>query len=1169
MRLKSIKLAGFKSFVDPTVATFPSALTGIVGPNGCGKSNVIDAVRWVMGESSAKYLRGESMTDVIFNGSNSRKPVGKASVELIFDNSEGRLKGEYAKYNEICIKRVVNRESQSAYYLNGTRCRRKDITGIFLGTGLGPRSYSIIEQGMISRLIEAKPEEFRAYLEEASGISKYKERRRETENRIKHTQENLNRLNDIREELDKQLSRLQSQAKAAEKFKALKEEEREQSAQLNALLWEALQGELTEKKTKIDQLDIDREAFTAKLSHIDTDIEKSRLKQTELNDRFNLIQGRYYEIGSEIARVEQQIEHIGRRSQELSNDKSEAEVSQKSNLSRLEEAKTAAREQQQSLNEVKPKLQDAETQVETSAKALKMSEEAMREWRKEWDDHQMRSAESSQTAEVSRTQIQSGEEQQKRLAERIERIKQEIDQLKEQTDSTKAEDIQHEIDALARQEEASVQQGDSIRTEISSIRTKISEQQDALSSKQQKFQEDKGRLASLQALQEIALGKKDNPVLKWLDQQGLADAPRLAETLEVEDGYETAVETVLGQYLEAVCTDTKSNVSEWLDTLTEGELAIVEPALNGFSADNAPANALIQKVSGKLDLAPWLGNVFVCDDVQEALQQRGQLLPHQSIVTKEGIWLGSNWIRICKSVKEQSGVLGREQEIKSLAQSLSEQEDRIEKQKAELTGLREALATQENQRDAVQKSLNDLQRQHREVKSALSAEQMRVEQVRRQIDRLTRDRREAESQAVELQERIAQKRTQLQSALDIMGNHEEIRQTLENQRESHEAALNQARESAQEARESRHQLQMKVQLLTSQLKSSQEAESRYQQQLNSLVSKLERLQNQLHENSAPLESLKTSLKTKLDARVAEEAALKEARHALETVEEQVRNNESERHKIEQQIQDTRTLLEEQRLRWQELNLRAAGHKQAVEELELEVDAVVKTIAEGVTEQVLARALETTQNRIQRLGAINLMAIEEYDKESERKEYLDAQFADLEEALNTLEEAIKKIDTETRERFKETFDAVDKNLRELFPKVFGGGHAHLELTGEELLDTGVSVIARPPGKRNASIHLLSGGEKALTAIALVFAIFQINPSPFCMLDEVDAPLDDANVGRFCNLIAEMSEKVQFIFITHNKITMELANHLMGVTTNEPGVSRIVAVDVNEAAELAEV
>jgi len=1003
MRLTKIKLSGFKSFVDPTTISFPSNLIAIVGPNGCGKSNVIDAIRWVLGEGSAKTLRGDSMADVIFNGSDGRKPVGQASIELIFDNSDGGLGGAYAGYSDLAVRRTVSRDGASQYYLNNGRCRRKDITQLLLGTGLGSNGYSIIEQGMISRLVEAKPEDLRAFLEEAAGISKYKERRRETENRIRHTRENLERLVDLREEIGKQIDRLQRQARAAERYKKLKAEQRRAGAELLVLRLASLKEGVGTQEAELAGKQTALEAALAQQRALESDVERVRAELSEQNDRFSVFQGDYYRIGAEVARLEQSLQHR----QELSQRQSEELATTARHLDEIDGQITGdlseIKEIEQLLKqELGPDLERARTDRESSSRDLAETEQAMELWRQKRDE-------------------------------------------------------------LARQLAENADDLDSIRGEM---------------------QTDLGRLASLEALQEVALGKTMPGVNVWLETHDLIGKPRLGQSLTVKPGWERAVETVLGSYLQAVCVDELDKVAGSLAKLPQGGLMLIEQGDSVRTKDPMDGK-LLDHVEAPAGVTQLLKNVHVADSLAEAIEIRRDLKIDESVITRDGFWLSSNWLRINRDDDPQVGVLARAEEIDSLNEGLSE--------------ARQRLTVAQDRQSSLEEQQSDLESMGDEFKGKLDG-------ARKELD--------------------------------------------------------QKRNSAQE-------LEIKVESCRSSKESATAALQRVYAQRDLLLNRQKELNDEFDTSKEPIGDEGGDLETKLNERLDSEARLTEVREQMAETDDRLREKQQEIVSREQVVSAARAEVEKVALIVREIQVRAETLTEQLTETGFELKILEVELPKDATAETWESSLENIERRIQRLGAINLAAISEYEEQSERKQYLDAQYEDLNDALETLADSIRKIDRETRGRFKETFDETNRGLNNLFPRLFGGGQAHLELDGEDLLNSGVKVMARPPGKRISTIHLLSGGEKALTAVALVFSIFGLNPAPFCLLDEVDAPLDDTNIGRFSEIVKEMSQHIQFIIITHNKATMEIMHQLTGVTMNEPGVSRLVAVDIDEAVKMVAV
>lgn len=1167
MRLTKIKLAGFKSFVDPTTIQLPSNLIGIVGPNGCGKSNVIDAVRWVMGESSAKHLRGDSMADVIFNGSNTRKPVGHASIELVFDNTDGTISGEYAQYNEISVKRQVSRDGTSSYFLNATRCRRRDITHIFLGTGLGPRSYSIIEQGMISRLIEAKPEELRVFLEEAAGISKYKDRRRETENRIRHTHENLDRLNDLREEIEKNLEKLKRQARTAERYKELKDQERRTRAELLALRYQTLNTEASERQRAIAAEENALQSAVSELRSLESSMEKSREQLTEANDSFNQVQGRFYGLGAEVARIEQAIQHTKETRQRQEQELAETEAAWGEVGAHITSDEEKLEELAQELSAREPQLDELNTLAEQSRVSLQDAEAAMEQWQTEWEAFNERINTQTQTAEVERTRIDHRDRHLVQLAERLERANSEREALS-------GNRLETELETLASEQQGREQAAAQLKSELDTANAGIQElrekvrtgtgQQDEVRNRQQDI---RGRLVTLEALQQAALGESSESVRQWIESHALHDAARLAQELSVEPGWELAVETVLGAYLEAVCVDNLDAVVNGLEGIEDGVLTLVGRSGSGEAQARGDQRPLLTLVDAPVDLSNFLSGVFVEDTLNKALEHRTRLAPHESIVTRDGIWLGSGWLRVSRAADAKAGVIARESEIKTLSDELRQVNTELDQLEETLEAARASLQSEEFRRDELQASANEAYRVHSEIRAQLKAMTLRLEHMQARREALERETVEVGEQQERETVELAAARSTLNERLASIGRLADERDQRSSIREQLRQSLDSARTMAQTNREAAHSQAVQVEGMRMTRTTTQQNLDRMRSQQTHLEQRRKSLQNALAQSETPLREQEAELETGLARRSAVEGDLSNARRSLESVEHALREHDQSRASKEQSIQEKRDEVSRIQIASQEVKVRSQTMLEQIAETGFELETLNQEISPEATADAWAEEVQRLEQRISRLGPINLAAIDEYEEQQERKQYLDAQNDDLTEALETLQNAIRKIDRETRSRFKDTYERVNAGLQRMFPRLFGGGHAYLEMTGEDLLDTGISVMARPPGKRNSSIHLLSGGEKALTAVALVFSIFELNPSPFCMLDEVDAPLDDTNVGRFCSLVEEMSERVQFIFITHNKITMELANQLTGVTMHEAGVSRLVAVDIDEAAQMA--
>ncbi len=1175
MRLTAIKLAGFKSFVDPTTLSFSTNLTGVVGPNGCGKSNIIDAVRWVMGESSARQLRGESMSDVIFNGSSARKPVGTASVELLFDNSEGRAGGEYAAFSEIAVRRQVARDGASGYFLNGTRCRRKDITDLFLGTGLGPRSYSIIEQGMISQIVEARPEELRHYLEEAAGISKYRERRRETENRIRHTRENLDRLSDLREEVSKHLDKLKRQARAAERYKKLQAEKRHLDARLLALQWRELQTGGTTEQARSRDLEVKLEEAIAAQRHAETGMELLREQQTKAQDHQSTVQGELYQLGARIAQTEQSIQHQRElrerqitEQREIRTSLDELEHLRSVDMERVETLTTELAEQEPALERMQQKLLAEQEQLQAQEAEISQRQAALRTQLDTGSQHK-------QQTEVLRTRIQHLDEQLARDAQRLTRLREEQQQLDPdkpaaqlQQASQQAEQAQQVLTQL----QAGIEQQ---REQLQQQREQVNQLQRKLQDTNQRISADQGRLHSLHALQQAALGEDDESVQQWLRDAGLNQQPRLASALDVPEQWATAVETVLGDYLQAVLVDDAAahaaSLAGHFDADESGGLILVAhhsgPAATPSSASALPT--LATQVSAPAPVLQRLSKIRCVNTLDEALAEQTRLAEDESVITAAGEWLGRGWVRIHRGDNPAAGSLRRQQEIRALEQRLVEHQQQAEQLQQQLEAARTQRAEQEDQ-------LEQARQQHNQAHHQLSRAESDRSSAASSLQTVQRRRQQLQQEFAALTESISGHETGATQARGQMQDFVTTLSELHSEQQQLEAQLKQQTERYEQLRDSVRQQQAQVQQAAigiesrrASLSSLRESRGRADQQHQQLQQRSQELAAILEQQVEPGSAERATLDELLKQQLATEQRLKDARGRLEDIAEQLRNTDAERQQAVASADELRSASEQVRMHLQELKLRADNLESRLSELDgvPAMAELVSELPEDVAVDDWQAEAEKLEHRITRLEPVNLAAISEYQQEEERKTYLDNQDADLQEALNTLEKAIARIDRTTRTRFKETFEQIRAGMETLFPRLFGGGHAYLELTGDDLLTTGVSIMARPPGKRVSSIHLLSGGEKALTAVAFVFAIFGLNPAPFCMLDEVDAPLDDANVSRFTKLVQEMAAQVQFIVVTHNKVSMEMAEQLVGVTMREAGVSRMVTVNIEEAAQMA--
>ncbi|MCG3202480.1 MAG: Chromosome partition protein Smc [Gammaproteobacteria bacterium] len=1171
MRINKVRIAGFKSFVDTTSLEFRRNLSGIVGPNGCGKSNIIDAIQWVMGESSAKHLRGDSMADVIFNGSGTRKPVSQASVELIFDNSDGKIGGQYAPYSEISVRRQVGRDGQSSYFLNGARCRRRDITGLFLGTGTGARSYSIIEQGMISRVIEARPEDLRAFLEEAAGISKYKERRRETENRIRNTQENLARIADIATELDKQLQHLQRQARSAERYQELRAEERATQSQLHALRWRSLDGQLAVHRKDIERRTNAVEATTVALRAAEAEIIRQRDAQIAATDHFNAVQSRFYAVGAEVARLEQQMQHAIERRQAMERELGGTE-------SGLEEARRHIAEDEQRLASLLQELaalepdQARHSEAEQGAdRQVVEAELRLNEWQLRWDAFNQRLADAQRQAHVEQTRREH-------LEDAIEVARQRLESLRRERAGLVPESLRGALAELERRftgsqgSHAALQaEHEQLRAELTRLRQSIDVISSQLDERRQQRQQLSGRIASLEALQQSSLGTDREGLAQWLSDTGMAETPRLSELIEVEDGWEHAVETAALVPLATFCVPALQPLFEHLPALRDGSAAALDTSRrDGNGPRRNPVIGLPLLADGVH--APWpigdlFDGVYAAETLEAAWRAVPDLGPGESVITRDGTWFGAGWVKVNRDMRAADGLLRRTQELKALQGDRARIEAEIDALQGRMEEVRTQLAALDAREAALRGQLDAAQETMSLLRSEVSAGQTRLEQMTQRLAQLF-------DESQELEEQVGEEAAELSACSERLASMTAQRDTLEGERaqlgeerERLRAVVATARQQWQSIRDAGHALTARIGAIHSERATLEQSLGRNRTQIARLQQQIAGLHGQLQGFGSPQAQLQAERETALGQRLEVEVELSSTREALQQADARLRALEQQRHTIEAEAGHRREELEQARLDARGLETRLESIVEQLAAAEAVAEHVIEALSPDATEAAWEERLAEIGRKIQRLGPINLAAIEECDTLAERKSYLDAQLADLNEALATLGEAIRKIDRETRTRFRETFDKVNSGFQTLFPALFGGGHAVLELTGEDLLETGVTVIARPPGKRNSTIHLLSGGEKALTAVALVFAIFELNPAPFCLLDEVDAPLDDANVVRLCEMLKQRARDIQFIFITHNKITMEIADELLGVTMQEAGVSRLVSVNMDEAVRLA--
>ncbi len=1162
MRLSGIKLAGFKSFVDPTHLPLPSNLTGVVGPNGCGKSNVIDAVRWVLGETSMKNLRSADAEDVIFNGSKTRKPVGRASVELIFDNSDAQIAGPFAAYSEISVRRELLRDGNSQYFLNSRKCLKRDVTDLFLGTGLGGKNqYAIIEQGMVSRMIEAKPEELRHWLEEAAGISKYKDRRRETESRIKQTRENLARLNDLRSEINQRLEVLGKQAANAEKYRELKAQERRLRAEILALRARQFEADGREREVAINDLEQALEAARTSVhqssaARVATEIEQ-RVQAQKLSEE----QSKVYEVEALLARQQQSLQHArelqqlkARELDQINRQLADLDSREQRERQRLEEAV-------RQLAELERELATAEEREAQAQSALVDSEDAALGEQKRWDRFQQDAETPLTQTEAERVRVQQLERARFQGEERLKRLEAEFATLGIAPVQVSLVEADRELDVLGDELLQSEARLAAMDDELQHSRDQRTVAESALHETRQSLQLARGRAASLETLQQAALRQDDAELNQWLREHRLAEAPRLATALQVDSGWEAAVEQVLEGLLQApLVTDFDRQLRE-IGRSPKAGIALVSD--QGGRGDSN----LAAKLSGPQAVLDWLAQVRIADSPAQAETIAAQLAPGESVITADGLWRGRHWQRFAKRGDGHSdGVIARGQRLKQLKAQIDEQQQQVLDCEQMLGDLRTRTHVLEQVRRDLSSKFDQVRHRQAQKNAFRQAQAVRLEQMQARAQTLTQEidglRESREQQNRELDESRTRLLSLEQIARDLRDQRAELQQTLQRTRDR----VGRSRMALQQAQQARSQLQV-------QLAGRRSAHAGFEQALAERAAVRTTLLTRRGEEEATAAQLGEPLadhterveRARIEVGNARER-LRALRESAEAVDQALRAAVEAARAADNEKDAAIERLQQARLEFHSLRAHRESLDAQIAESGFDRQALFEGLPASATLPDWEEKFAATVRRIERLGAINLAAIQELDEARAREQYLGEQHADLHGALETLEEAIRRIDAETKELFKQTFDKVDAVFRDRFPKLFGGGEAYLELTGDNMLETGVRVMARPPGKRNSTIHLLSGGEKAMTAAALLLALFQLNPAPFCLMDEVDAPLDDANVGRFCEVVREMSQNVQFIIITHNKITMELAQQLHGVTMQEPGVSRLVSVDIEQAVEL---
>ncbi|MDG5973738.1 chromosome segregation protein SMC [Hydrogenophaga taeniospiralis CCUG 15921] len=1171
MRLNSIKLSGFKSFAEPTNFMLPGQLVGVVGPNGCGKSNIMDAVRWVLGESKASELRGESMQDVIFNGTNNRKPASRSSVELVFDNSDHRAGGQWGQFTEIAVKRVLTRDGTSSYYINNQPVRRRDVQDVFLGTGLGPRAYAIIGQGTISRIIESKPEELRLFLEEAAGVSKYKERRRETANRLADTRENLTRVEDILRELNANLDKLEKQAEVAARYNTLQAGATLKQQQLWFLKRSEAEADQVKVKTDAAQAVNDLESRTADLRRIESELETIRQAHYAAGDQVNQAQGKLYEASAEVGKLEAEIRFVVEGRTRVEQRLLQLKEQMASWSTRSQDASVELEQLAEAVVEAEEKSVVLAAQGEEQAGALPALEDGLRQAQNRANEQRGSVTQVQQQIQVLAAEQRNVEEQSRQLNQRRERLMadrnalaapDEARLLSAQSQLAVAQEAAELADAVLHELQDSVPQLDEDRRAAQQAVNQESAKQSDLSA----------RMEALKALQDKV--KTDGKLKPWLAKHGLDGLQGLWSRIHIETGWENALEAALRERLGALEVSRLEMVRAFGNDAPPAKLAFYSPVSAGVATGSASglkplADWLRLNDAGqKALLADWLQGCLTAANLDEAMAQRTQLQAGEVIFVPSGHAVSAHSVSFYAPDSEQAGLLARAQEIEHLEKELRAQALMAEQARTTLVRA-EAAYTDASQRlvSARREGAETRSRAHELQVETLRLTQL-AEQTRARSEQIAVDLAEVDAQLDELQERRVTAEARFEELDMQLADSQERHAQLDDQVIDAERALNAAREQ-------QRSLERSAQEATFALRSLQARQGELQRSLEtaaaqekSLVDEEQRATDELARLSAA--AAEAGLQNVLAVKLEREQTLGALRSQYDDLTMKLRASDERRLQLERELDPLRNRITEFQLKEQAARLGVEQYSQQLEEAQADLAAVAQSITEGnVRLTGLQGEIDRMHREIQALGAVNLAALDELTAARERKTFLDAQSADLNDAMNTLEDAIKKIDAETRDLLGSTFNTVNEHFGRMFPELFGGGNARLVMTGEEILDAGVQVLAQPPGKKNQTIHLLSGGEKALTAIALVFAIFQLNPAPFCLLDEVDAPLDDANTDRYARLVTSMSKQgTQFLFISHNKIAMEMAEQLIGVTMQEQGVSRIVAVDMESAAGMLE-
>ena len=1159
MRLTHIKLSGFKSFTDPTTIHVPGQLVAVIGPNGCGKSNVIDAVRWVLGEASAKQLRGESMQDVIFNGAATRRPAPRASVELVFDNSDHSLQGAWGQYAEVSIKRQLTRQGESTYFINNQTVRRRDITDLFLGTGVGARGYAVIEQGMISRIIEARPEELRAYIEEAAGVSKYKERRKETEGRLKDTREHLQRLGDLQNELARQVEKLEKQAETAERYKSLTAQLNQQQDLLDYAQWQQSLAAADKATAQHQSLQAQQDETAAQVQALNDEVHALQTAEQSQQQAVHELSNKRGVLREQIARLEEQIRHQQNLHQRIERDKQAAQAQ----MQRIHQ------EQQQ----IRVQLEENELQVEEKQTELA-------EWAMQVAEHEERLPELEEAQATLNAAFQTQQDEANRIRREL-ALKQQQLAHAEQTVAKHEERkgcLKQENQALNLPDEAETAAAQEVAALLQSQQEHYEEQiiaaEDALHAAREVFQTASNRFQSLKQ-QHITLQAQQQALSQILSQQqeaadfwqatDHAAAPQLWQHITAPAEWQHALSVILAERLHA-----RSVPQGFVPPapLPQGQAAWLSDDLSGGIKKSLPVQALLNQIQAQppfqTALHHWLDGVLCAPDLSYALAHQSDLGAHQIWLTPEGHQVDKVSVLLYAKPAQESLIAqkarldGIASELDKLAPELSAAEAAFKQAEAAVRSSEVQHKNLMQQQQQHTRQYSQAQQRAAELLARTNQGQIRREHIERELAQLAEEQTVLQHTSDGLADDIA---TLQEAAAEL----EHQQQTTAHSRQEQQGRLKQAQLALLEANRQYGLAEVAVHKLNQQKQNYQQQIAQLEQQTFDWQERQQELalayetEFQNDEQHIKLEELTEAVQT-LD----EEYIV--VQEKLAQIQEKGREQYAKVQTLQTQLPQLQAATQTALLQQQEALINAKRYHQNLTARAADLD-VLEALAKE-SPKVLNTSIGSLSQQIEALGAVNLASLQELEEARERDGYYRSQSEDVQAAIALLEEAIAQIDDKTKERFKETFDAVNGKVQTFFPTLFGGGEATLKMIGDDLLTAGVSIMARPPGKKNSTIHLLSGGEKALTAMSLVFALFSLNPAPFCLLDEVDAPLDDANTSRFCNLVKEMSAQTQFLYISHNRLTMEMAEQLVGVTMQEKGVSRVVAVDIKQALEMAE-